>query len=274
MLSRPESGLDSTKHLTILLVRGFRILYNMVARWICRNSWGSLFLNLPVEFEPYINAYRHNEIDEDSLWRSYSLLTGLSDPFVNSVKLRFQPIFENLQHVSSLKDRQIYCYTDVQAEVESKNITETLLLLEFRYHATGRFELENWRKLLLHEYNTLKDFGERMFERILEGTEIHPSNLILFTGYLNAVERFTQHNTQVKVVLLDTYWKSPLDILRTIIWKHGLEKTSDETIEFYLRLQKKYITYILQYQDIDKAHEAWTRTIHRRLKVQHNSPLL
>lgn len=246
----------------------------MVARWICRNSWGSLFLNLPVEFEPYINAYRHNEIDEDSLWRSYYLLTGLSDPFVNSVKLRFQPIFENLQHVSSLKDRQIYCYTDVQAEVESKNITETLLLLEFRYHATGRFELENWRKLLLHEYNTLKDFGERMFERILEGTEIHPSNLILFTGYLNAVERFTQHNTQVKVVLLDTYWKSPLDILRTIIWKHGLEKTSDETIEFYLRLQKKYITYILQYQDIDKAHEAWTRTIQRRLKVQHNSPLL
>ncbi|MEM4245842.1 MAG: hypothetical protein QW390_00945, partial [Candidatus Bathyarchaeia archaeon] len=185
----------------------------------------------------------------------------------NSLKLRFQPVLESLKQ-SFLKSRKVHCYTDLRSEVERKGLTERLLLLEFRYRATGRLDLKEWRRLLFDEVEALKEAGERAIPRIIDESEGSPHNLALYSGFLDGVNYIGRRNFDVEIVLLKEYWKSPLDTLRTMAWKHGVENIPDETIETYLKLHKKYTDLVLKLPEIDQAHEVWSRRVQTKRRLE------
>jgi len=252
------------KRLTILLTFGFRDAYRKVAEWLRRHPWDLLFLDLPKESEPFIKACAEKKATAIEFWRSYGLLTGLAEPFVNSLRLRFQSILEGIRN-AHLRGREIRCYRDLKSYIDEKKILERIFLLEFRYQVTGRLEVEEWKDILCREMETAGDTWNRAVERILEEAEPNSRNTVLYGGHLESTNRLRRPHTELEVILLEDYWKSPLDILRTLLWRHGTDKISDERIESYLKLQKKYLDLVIGSKDVDEAHRAWTHMIQRTI---------
>jgi len=220
---------------------------------------------LPIESEPFVHDYAKGRVEEKEFWRSIALLTGLTDPFINSLKLRFQSVLDCTRDVYA-GDRRIHCYQDMKSYVEEKRIQEKILLLEFRYRATGKLRLREWKETLLEEMKTLRDSWRRAADRILEGAGESPENVILYGGYLEPIKHLIGPENRVEIVLLEEHWKSPLDTLRTILWRHGFD-ISDKTIEQYLRLQRTYLDLVINSRDIDEAHEAWTQMARRPTRI-------
>ena len=244
--------------LVLLLTFGFRKRFEKVGRWLKETYWSSLFLNLPVESERYITAYVERKIDQREFWNYFTLLTGFAEPFINSLKLRFQPILESLKDIS-LSEREIHCYSDLKSYIEEKKIQEKILLLQFRLRTTSRLDMKEWKDTLIEEIKISEDSWRRAAYRIFSETEEMSQNTILCGGYLNSIKsHLSKPNNEIEFILLDDYWKSPLDILRTIIWKHGRENIDEKKIELNLKLQKSYIDLVLTSENIDEAHETWT----------------
>ena len=91
-------------------------------------------------------------------------------------------------------------------------------------------------------------------------------------GSLKSIRHLKKTNNKIDIVLIEKYWKSPLDILRTIIWKHGFENISDETIKEYLNLQNKYLDLIINLDDVDKAHREWSRICQKNIPYKSIKP--
>ena len=62
----------------------------------------------------------------------------------------------------------------------------------------------------------------------------------------------------VEPIYFHLYWRSPIDVLRTIISVRGLDAVSDEVILHCVKGQLKYLDYVLLSEDLDVAHEKWT----------------
>jgi hypothetical protein len=238
-------------------------VYTKAAHWLRKKSWRSLFLSLPVEAEPIIYDFVKKKIDEIEFWKDYTLLTGLANPFINSLKLKIHPILRSLKDIYT-EDREIHCYRDLKAIIYEKEILEQILLLELKCLLSDHINLENWRKTLFHEMNVLKDSWKRAVERILSEVTSDTSHVILFDGYLKSIEPLKRTNNKINIILLESYWKSPLDILRTVGWKHGFLNIPNITFERYIKLQKKYLDLIITLHDVDEAHQAWSQMIQKK----------
>jgi len=251
-------GITLMIKLVLLLTFGFRKRFEKVGCWLRETYWNSLFINLPAESERYITAYVEGKIDQREFWKYFTLLTGFAEPFINSLKLRFQPILESIKDIS-LNKREIHYYSDLKSYIEEKKIQEKILLLQFRLRTTSRLDLKEWKHTLIEEIKVSEDSWQRSADKLLsEAKEIYP-NIILCGGYLNSIKSYLKKpNNKIEFILLDDYWKSPLDILRTIIWKYGIENIDEKKIELYLKLQKRYLDLVLTSKDIDEAHETWT----------------
>lgn len=252
--------------LTMLLTLGFRNVHKKAADWLRKTPWNSLFLSLPVESKPFVDAFAQGKIVEKEFWSNYTLLTGLAEPFVNSLRLRFKPVLDCVRDMYG-GDRETHCYQDLKSHVEEKKISEKILLLQFRYRATGKLDLQGWRSALLEEIKTLEESWHRSVNRILEEVEEARENIILYGGHLQSTKYLSGPDNEVEIILMEDHWKSPLDILRTILWKHGFDNVSDEKIEPYLKLQKKYLDLIINSKDVDEAHEAWTRIVQKQTMI-------
>jgi len=252
--------------LTILLTLGFKKAYERTSNWLRDMQWGSIFLDLPTESEPFLNAYVEEKLDESEFWGNFILLTGLAKPFIYSLKLRFNPILKCIK-ATWADEREIHCYNDLGSYVREKKILEKILFLELRYRLTKKLDLKEWKKTLLKERETKEDSWLSAADRILE--ESKPSeNIILYGGYPKSTNYLKRPGNKIEIVLLDNYWKSPLDILRTLLWKYGFDDISDEKFERYLKLQKRYLDLVINSKDVDEAHEKWTQM------VQKNSPIM
>ena len=174
--------------LTILLTLGFRNAYEKAANWLRKTSWNSLFLELPIESEPFLKAYVEEKSSEKEFWSNCILLTGLSEPFIKSLKLRFQPVLDCLKDIYS-DGREIHCYQDINSYIKEKKILEKILLLEFRYRLIGKLNLKEWKNTLFQEMKTREDSWYNAVERLLEETEKNPHNIILHRGYLESIKR-------------------------------------------------------------------------------------
>ncbi len=254
--------------LTILIALGFRRVYEKASNWLRKCLWSSLFLDLPVESEPFINAYVTERTNVDEFWSDYTILTGQSGPFISSLKLRFQPVLDCIRDVYS-DDKEIHCYRDLESHIKETRILEKILLLEFRSRSTGKLDLNEWKETLLREMETFKDSWHKAVDRILEESEKSSENVILYGGYLESIKRLSRPDYKVEIILLEEYWKSPLDVLRTILWRYGFDSISDKKIERYLKLQKRYLDLVINLNDVDEAHEAWTSMVQNRHIVKY-----
>jgi len=246
--------------LAIIVTLGFRKGYEKAANWLRQNPWSSLFLGLPVESEPFVKAYAEKRFGEKEFWSNITLLTGHAKPFINSLKLRFQPILDGIRGMHADK-KEIHCFQDLKSCVEESKIQERILLLQFRYRATGKLDLNMWKGTLLDEMKALEDSWRRATDRILEEADEDVANVVIHGGYLKSIEQLKRPNSEVEIILLEEYWKSPLDTLRTMLWRHGFDKVSDREMGRYLEMQKKYVDLVIRSKDVDKAHEEWTQTV-------------
>ena len=245
--------------LVIVVTLGFRRAYQKAANWLRKAPWSSLFLGLPVESEPFVKAYAEQKVDEKEFWSSMALLTGHGKPFINSLTLRFQPILDCIRDMYA-DNREIHCFQDLKSYVEENKIQERMLLLQFRHRATGKLDLSAWKNALLEEMKASKESWRRATDRILEEAKESGANAILHGGYLESTEQLKRRNSEVKIMLLEEYWKPPLDILRTTIWKHGFDNVPDREIERCLELHKRYLDLVIKSKSVDEAHEEWTET--------------
>ena len=250
--------------LTIVVTPGFRKAYEKASNWLKQNPWSSIFLGLPVESEPFVKAYTEERFGEKEFWRNISLLTGHTKPFINSLKLRFQPILDGIREMYT-GNREIHCFQDLKSCVEESKIQERILLLQFRYRATGRLDLNAWKDTLLEEMKGLEDSWRRATDRIFEEAQEGAANVVLHGGYLKSTQQLKRPNTGVEIILLEEYWKSPLDTLRTILWRHGFDRVSNREMGRYLEMQKKYVDLVIQSNDVDAAHEEWTQTVQKHV---------
>jgi len=256
--------------LTILLTLGYRRAYERAASWLRKTHWGSLFLGLPVESEPFVESYAEEKVDEKEFWSTITLLTGFAEPFINSLRLRFQPILDCIRDMYA-GGRAIHCFQDLMSYVEERKISEKIFLLEFRHRATERLDLKAWKDTLLEEMATSGDSWRRASDRIIEEAEETAGNIILYGGYLESIEQLKRPNNEVEIMLLEEYWKSPLDILRTILSKHGFDNVPDREIERYLELHKRYLDLVIKSKNVDEAHEEWTQTVRKYAQMEHRT---
>ncbi len=252
--------------LTVLLSLGFKRAYEKASNWLRKTPWSSLFLELPIESEPFIYAFTAEKVDEEEFWSNFTLLTGFSEPFINSLKLRFHPVLNCIKDTYA-DDKEIHCYQDLKWYINEKKILEKILLLELRCMLTKKIDLKEWKNTLLQEKKIIEDSWGLAVDRILEETHReYTENIILYGGYLKSIKHLRRPDIKVEIILLEDYWKSPLDILRTILWKYGFNNISDKKIERYLKLQKMYLDLIINSKDIDEAHEAWTKIVKSRVR--------
>ena len=118
---------------------------------------------------------------------------------------------------------------------------------------------------------TSGDSWRRASDRIIEEAEETAGNIILYGGYLESIEQLKRPNNEVEIMLLEEYWKSPLDILRTILSKHGFDNVPDREIERYLELHKRYLDLVIKSKNVDEAHEEWTQTVRKYAQMEHRT---
>jgi hypothetical protein len=248
--------------LDVLLTLGFKKVYEKASNWLRKISWDSLFLDLPNELDPFIKAYVKGKIDEQQFWENCVTLTGLEEPFIKSLKLRYHSVLNSLKEIR-VNDRRINCYRDLESYIKQSKIIEKILLLELRHRIGRKLEIKEWTNVLFEEEKISKKSWYQATENIIEEAEENTRNVILYEGSLELVKHLKKGSNKVKIILLENYWKSPLDILRTIIWKYGFDHISDEKIIYYLNLQQKYLGLIIYSKDVDKAHQNWTDMVQR-----------
>ena len=248
--------------LDVLLTLGFKRIYEKASDWLRKINWDLLFLDLPNELEPFIKAYVKGKINEDMFWKNCITLTGLEEPFIKSLKLRYHSVLNSIKEIRE-NSRKIYCYRDLESYIKQSKIIEKILLLELRHRIGRKLEIKEWTNLLLEEKKISKKSWYQATENIIEEAEENTRNVILYEGSLESVKRLKKGSNKVKIIILENYWKSPLDMLRTILWKYGFAHISDEKIIHYLNLQQKYLDLIIYSKDVDEAHQIWTDIVQK-----------
>jgi hypothetical protein len=248
--------------LDVLLTLGFKKVYEKASNWLRDIQWSSLFLDLPNELDPFIKSYFKGKINEEKLWENCATLTGLEEPFIKSLKLRYQSVLNSIKEIRT-NDRRINCYRDLESYIKQSKIIEKILLLELRHRIGRKLEITEWTNVLFEEKKISEKSWYQATENIIEEADENTRNIILYEGSLESVKHLKKGSNKVKIILLENYWKSPLDMLRTILWKYGFDHISDEKIIHYLNLQQKYLELIIYSKDVDEAHQIWTDKIQR-----------
>jgi len=248
--------------LIILLTLGFSKVCEKASDWLKENQWNVLFLDLPSELEPFLMAYVKGRIDEKTFWNNLSTLTGLADPFINSLKFRYQTILRSVKR-KYRDDEKIVCYRDLDSYIKLHEVIEKILILEFKNRIGSDLKLEKWRDVLIEEEKISKSSWNHASENILEEAEENSTNVISYEGSLQSLKRLKRGPIKVKVMLLKDYWKSPLGMLRTVMWKYGIDNIPDKEMIHYLRLQQKYLELIIRSKDLEKAYESWETIVQK-----------
>lgn len=237
-----------------LLTLGFKRAYERAVEWLKKARYRSILIDLPEDFEPFLRTYMKGECGLEEVWRHYRYLTGLSQPFVDSLRYQMDPLFEYLSRETP--PEEAYCYHDLSFHVESFKLAEEILLLEYRQRVASGVKAEDWRRILLKEAERSREALERVRENIKEKVKDRGLNVMLYGGYLNALmETLKKDGYSIRVVCLRDYWKSPLDVLRTMFARR---EVSDEELMKCVKEQMKYLDLVISHRNVDEAHEKWS----------------
>lgn len=243
-----------------LIVTRFRKTAERVAAWLTKERYQALFLDLPEDLETFVSRHVYEEISLEEFWRSYGYLTGLQEPFINVLRYTLNPILNVLTQLRNrMPELIVYCYEDVRYHLKVCRLSERLLLLEAGERVRRRIKLREWRELLRDELE-LATVGLRgMVENIVEEAEKHSRNVILYGGLVKPFKSSMEaRGFKVEPIYLQHYWRSPLEVLRTILWFQGVDDVPDEVIVRCVKCHLNYLDFVLSSKDIDVAHNKWT----------------
>ena len=242
-----------------LILAKFRKGSERVASWLAREGYDSLFLDLPRDMENFLKTHMDGELSFEGLWRSYGHLTGFQKPFINALRYTIDPIVNALTRLRHrMPDLWIYCYQDLEHHMEAARLSERLLLLETKGRVSGRISVEEWRKLLRDEVECETSGFVKSVENIAEEAIDHSRNVVLYRGMVKPLKSYMEAKEfKVEALYLQHYWRSPLEVLRTIAWTQGVDNVSDDEIRRCVRYHLRYLDYVLSSEDIDGAHEKW-----------------
>ena len=240
-----------------LILTKFRKGAEKAASWLAMEGYDSLFVDLPRDLGNFLKAHMDGGLSIEGLWRSYGRLTGFQKPFINALRYTVDPILNALTILHHrMPELWIYCYQDLEHHMEAARLSERLLLLETRGRVSGRISVEEWRKLLRDEVVCETSGFVKSVENIAEEAIDHSRNVILYRGMVKPLKSYMEAKEfKVKALCLQHYWRSPLEVLRTITWTQGVDNVSDDEIRRYVRYHLRYLDYVLSSEDIDAAHE-------------------
>jgi hypothetical protein len=255
--------------LTLIVASRFRSSSERASLLLENLDFDAIFLSFPEELGESLNLYSAGDISEEEFWNDYITLTGLSTPFANSLKYKLGPLINKLSLIKLDHEFTIYCLEDLQHHIQLRGLSERQLLLEFKSRATGKLDADEWRIILSEELETGKLLEEKIVENILEKGINHKNSVIIYSGFVKNLKRELRSNYEVKVICLEHYWKSPLEVLKTLFASKGVDKIPDNTVKLCVKQHLKYLDYILLYDDVDTAHTIWSKEVkpHRRLKA-------
>lgn len=247
-----------------LLTLGFKRLYERAAEWLKSGRWDSLHLDMPEDFEPFLKSYLEGDVEEETLWSDYAILTGLSPPFIEIYRRRMTPIFRRLKRRGKMSG--VYCYQDLSFHIKVAKITEKTVLLEYRHRVTGEVDVEAWRRLLNEELEASMRGWDGSMRKIDEDARNHRINVLIYNGYVKPLkEKLKKMGHNVEVIILKKYYiRPPLEILKALAWRKGVENLTNEEIRHYIEEHRKYLDIVISSRDVDQAHEDWTRQFTRR----------
>ena len=198
-------------------------------------------------------------LNEEEFWNDYLALTGLSAPFANSLRYKLGPIIEKLPVIRSKRSFDVHCFETLQHRTLLSGFTERLLLLEFKSRATGKIDVNEWRAVLCEELEIEKLFEERIVENIRERGMNYQKSVAIHAGSAKNLKRKLASNYEVKTVCLEHYWKSPLEVLKTLFALKGVDNVPDNTIRLCVRQHLGYLNYILLHDNVDSSHNVWVK---------------
>lgn len=246
----------------VLISIGFRKIYEKIAKWLEGIKIEALFLSFPKDFEPFLKAFMHGRISEEEFWKGYAYLTGLYEPFLNSLRYKITPILDYLRNTFKKNERiKLYCYKDFSTYVKINKIIEKIFLLGFRSRISRSLNIQEWKATLNEEINLIKNSWFDEMNNIIENARFHEENILLYNGSIKPLKKYLESNGfEVKLLLLEPiYWYPPLDVLRALMLAKGVEKIKDEEIETCIKHHLKYLDYVLLSDNVDVAYESWIR---------------
>ncbi len=247
--------------INLILASRFRSSTERASILLETTDFDALFLGFPENFGESLNLYRLGIISEEELWNDYINMTGLSGPFANSLRYRLEPLIKKLPLIAHDHDFEIYGFEDFQYHIRLRGFAEQQLLLEFKSRATGKINPDEWRALLREELETTKLLEEKIVNNLQEKCAKHNNSVFICAGLVNNIKRKLSPIFNVKVICLERYWKSPLEVLKTLFILKGFDNIPDNIVKLCIKQHLEYLDYILLYDNIDTAHEAWVREL-------------
>ncbi|MGQ9721256.1 MAG: hypothetical protein ACUVXA_08045 [Candidatus Jordarchaeum sp.] len=222
-------------------------------------DFDALFLSLPEELGESLNLHSIGQIDKEEFWNDYITLTGLATPFANSLRYKLEPIIDKLPLIKLSHDFEISCFEDLHHHTRLRGFMERLLLQEFKSRATGKIDTNEWRVIFREELEAIKQYEEKIIGNILEKGLNYKNSVIIYAGFVKNLKRGLGSNYNVKVICLENYWKSPLEVLKTLFTFRGVDNISDNIVRLCVHQHLKYLDYILLHENVDTSHDVWVK---------------
>lgn len=260
---------------TVLPVLGHRRSVENATRWLEQSEHDALLLGLPQDLEHFVQEYAKGEVSEDELWNSYQLMTGVPRPLVNSLRSKLKPLLRYLSNAACRRKIGIYCYDDLAMHVQSGKFAEKILLLSYRGRVCRDLNLEEWRRTLLEEFRVTQSTWKRSIENLVEKAMKDAQNAVLYEGLVGPlVKHLRECGVSVRVARMLTYWRPPLDALRTALWLRGASYLTDDNIRTAAEFHMKYLERVISSKDLDESERKWAEAISfRRNSQDHQSHL-
>jgi len=247
---------------------GFKKAAEKAVEWLGRLRYESLFLELPEDFTPYVIGYMDERLSLDELWRSYEYLTGFKQPYVNALKYGIGSVLKALRELKlKTPEMEVYCYLDLKYHLDNNRLTEKTVLLEAVERVRNGVKVDEWRNLLTEEHENSMKGWKRVTETLSELLRLNEENIIFYSGFTRPLKEYLrEEGFKFNPIYLQRYWKPPLEALKTLIWINGINNIPDDVIVSSIKNQLKYLDHVLSSENIDEAHEEWTRETHRMLQ--------
>jgi len=258
----------------ILILTGFREASEGALTWIFRERPSPLLIDLPQDFTVSLERLYEGRMTIEEFWSEYQFLTGLEEPYVNSIRRTIGLILNSLPGLKAeVPSLEFVCYLDLKEHLRLMEMSEKLLLLEASARMSSRLRLDEWRRLLAEELRRLQSAWKKASENLLESLRRGAKNAVLYRGIPRTlIERLAKEGYNVKPVYFQSYWRPPLDVLRRIIREHGVDWIPDEVLAFCVSSHLRYLDYVISSEDLEtrpytpRSWRTYTRSPPQKLR--------
>lgn len=259
----------------VFSIPGHRKSVENATKWLEQSKHDAVLLGLPQDLEHFVQAYAQGEISEDELWTSYQLMTGLLRPLVDSLRSKLKPLLKYLSTSTHMRKAEIYCYDDLATHAQSGKFAEKILLLSYRGRVCSDIDLKEWRQTLIDELRIAQSAWKRSVEDLVEKTSQNVENAIFYEGLLGPLVKYLrQCGVSIRAVHMLSYWRAPLDALRTAASLRGEAYLTKKNVSRAVKLHMKYLDTVISSDDLDETEKKWAQMASFRKSSEGNATTL